>query len=189
MSVSSPNTFTRRAFLRKAAVLTATVPLVPGIMSSRASAGFGAGRATYRCLDREEAVFSETLVNALCPADELTLDGVACGLVRSIDRKLAGKFGAEASQLEGRPTHRQAFRAGVVRVNSAANHRFGVRFDQLNLRVAREFLRDVELGRAGRGLASWYRWNLDPLLVRASLYAPIHDGFSHRVFWKLYYLS
>src|SRR6058998_710148 len=47
----------------------------------------------YQFFSAEEAAFVEAVVSTMCPADDLTPDGVACGLATYMDRQLAGGFG------------------------------------------------------------------------------------------------
>src|SRR4051812_38381824 len=99
----------RRGFLRQVVSATAAVPLAPvlaggavtsALAANAAAASTGACKpepadnaAAYISLSREEAAFVETMVNIMCPADEMTPNGVDCGLPVYIDRQLAGDFG------------------------------------------------------------------------------------------------
>src|SRR3990172_4225595 len=96
MSEPSMNGLTRRDFLGKTVVLAGAMPFVPGLFPS-ARATVAAPAANYRSLTQSEATFTEALVNALCPADNLTPNGVTCGLATAIDGQLAGEFGAQPS--------------------------------------------------------------------------------------------
>jgi gluconate 2-dehydrogenase gamma chain len=142
----------------------------------RSTAGAAPG---YRCLNRDEAAFTEALVNVLCPADHLTPDGVTCGLASSIDRLLADEGIAVA----------QHFKAGVAAANTACQQRFGVRFDHLVASDADAFLHDIGAGRAGAAdlpLDSWLNERVNQLLVQASFAEPIYDRYCNRVFWKIF---
>jgi len=108
------------------------------------------------------------MVNALCPADRLTPNGVDCGLAASIDRQLAGVA----------LTQQQSFKGGIAAMNAACEERFGCRFDQLALAEASAYLREVAGG--------WLNQIVDPLLIQASFAGPIYDQYRNRVFWKLF---
>lgn len=155
-------------FLTPAAVSAAALP--------RSTADAAPG---YRCLTRDEAAFTEALVNALCPADHLTPDGVTCGLASSIDRLLADEGIAAA----------QHFKAGVAVADNACRGRFGVRLHRLTASDADGFARDIAAGRvagAGVPLDSWLDERVKPLLVQASFAEPIYDRYCNRVFWKMF---
>src|SRR3546814_1167654 len=47
------------------------------------------GAKGYQSSSPDEAAFVEALVNVMCPANELTPNGVDCGLATVIDRQLA----------------------------------------------------------------------------------------------------
>ena len=86
-TVESPS---RRNFLTMAAGMIGAAP----VMSSfeRLAFPFSSARAAknassptnsaikYKCLEGDEAAFTEAMVNILCPSDHLTPDGVTCGL-------------------------------------------------------------------------------------------------------------
>lgn len=215
MSESNMKGPTRRRFLEKAAVLAGGMPFMPGLV--QAVGLFSAARAkpaaasapsvdpasNYRSLSRDEAAFTETMVNVLCPADHLTPNGVTCGLATFIDRELAGDFspGRERfaratwehedaqsdAQLPG--NQEQLFKAGIAAANRACQERFGVRFDQLAAADAGGFLRDIAAGRVAEAhvpLASWLNELVDPLLTQICFAGPIYDGYNNRVFWKIF---
>jgi gluconate 2-dehydrogenase gamma chain len=157
----------------------------------------------YRSLSPDEAVFTETMVNVLCPADHLTPNGVTCGLARLIDRQLAGDFGTdggrcapvawaheEAQSRSQLPlTPEQFFKDGIAAANRACQERFRLRFDQLAASDASAFLRDIAGGRvidAQMSLVTWSNQLVDPLLIQACFAGPIYDGYCNRVFWKLF---
>ena len=144
----------RRGFLRQVVSAT-TVPLAPMLAGGAATSALVANAATpeackpepadssgtYLSLSREEAAFVETMVNIMCPADELTPNGVDCGLPTYIDRQLAGDFGRGAKRYsrgpwqQGKPEHgyqlpltpEQHFKAGVAAANEACVARHGDR--------------------------------------------------------------
>jgi gluconate 2-dehydrogenase gamma chain len=205
---------TRRRFLENAAVLAGGMPFMPRVVrdvglfwaASRkpAANGLPANSASnYRSLSRDEAAFTETMVNVLCPADHLTPNGVTCGLATFIDRELAGDFRPRRDQFaratwehESAETdaqlpdnQEQLFKAGIAAANRVCQERFGVRFDQLAAADAGGFLRDIAAGRVNDvhvPLASWLNELVDPLLTQICFAGPIYDGYNNRVFWKIF---
>ncbi|MFN4764811.1 gluconate 2-dehydrogenase subunit 3 family protein, partial [Gillisia sp. Q332] len=118
----------RRRFLKQAATFAGSAPFVPAVgaatmvavpLSAHAqgnadtgnAAGLGPGIQGYQSLGPDEAAFVETLVNVMCPADELTPGGVDCGLAVFIDRQLAGGYGKgerlymRGPWVQGKPQH------------------------------------------------------------------------------------
>ena len=73
----------RRDFLKSVA-LAAGIGSVPASVAGAAAAGASTGASSppsaYLSLGPDEAAFVETLVNVMCPADDLTPNGVDCGL-------------------------------------------------------------------------------------------------------------
>jgi hypothetical protein len=80
----------RRIFLKQVAAAPFGVALAGVSADVAAQAQAPAG---YTSLGPEEAAFVEMLVNVMCPADNLTTNGVDCGLATFIDRQVAGDFG------------------------------------------------------------------------------------------------
>jgi gluconate 2-dehydrogenase gamma chain len=133
----------------------------------------------YRCLNAEEAAFTAAMVNVLCPADDLTPNGVTCGLVRAIDQELA-----RSSVLQAR-----RFKDGVSVANSACQRQFHMTFDRLPPLDAAAFLHTVLAGNVQGGdvrLATWARDIVNPILTHACFVEQIYDGYSNRVFWKVF---
>jgi len=100
----------RRLFLRQVATLAGSASLAPKVIGAAAVAAGSAIAAPasaqpagapiasapafgYESLGPDEASFVEAMVNVMCPADNLTPNGVDCGLAVFIDRQLAGGFG------------------------------------------------------------------------------------------------
>jgi gluconate 2-dehydrogenase gamma chain len=147
-----------------------------------------------------EAAFTETMVNVRCPADHLTPDGTTCGLARFIDRQLAGSFGggcAQGAWENGSPglcaqlplTQEQFFKAGIAAANTACEQRFGARFDRVAASDAAAFLHDIAAGRvvdADLPLESWFADVVEPMLVNACFTGPVYEGYTNKVFWKLF---
>ena len=192
MNESSIKRPTRRGFLENAVALTGVIPLMPRLVMRNLSLFSAASTKTaavaetpridraspYRSLNRDEAAFTEAMVSVLCPADHLTPDGVTCGLVIVMDRKLTNEVG----------TGVRDFKAGIAAANRACQERFGVRFDQLSAPEAGGFLRDIAADRvrADVSLASWLNERVNPLLMQACFAGPIYDGYCNKVFWKIF---
>src|SRR6218665_126877 len=106
-----------RLFLGRAISVAGAAPL-----SSRLGPAAGAGAALvataanaantpaampapvgYQCFSADEAAFTETMVNVMCPADQFTPNGVDCGLAIFIDRQLSGAFGQGAGRYMSGP--------------------------------------------------------------------------------------
>lgn len=209
MSESSMKRPTRRAFLKEAVALTGVMPLVPRLAqglglvlvaspAAAANAPSVASASPYRFLNRNEAAFTETMVNVLCPADELTPNGVTCGLATYIDRELAGDFGPHGRVAWNRRnarsdsplplTEEQCFKAGIIAADTACQQRFGVRFHQLGTADAAAFLREIAAGRVvdtNVPLACWLHRLVYPLILQASVTGSIYEMYSSKVSWKL----
>jgi gluconate 2-dehydrogenase gamma chain len=187
MSGRGMNAFTRRDFLGMAVVLTGAAPFVPSLFPYTRKTGVAPG-ATYRSLAQNEATFTEILVSALCPADDMTPNGVTCGLVTFIDRQLAGEFGAQPSS-QWPLSKQEFFKDGVIAADVASRRRFGVPFDQLGTPDAGVFLAAIASGRVTEVdflLASWHKQIVHPLLVQASFSGPIYSRYGNRVFTKIF---
>src|SRR5260221_94387 len=108
----------RRNFLKGVARVTAIIPIhvqqaaplvatLGTALAASAASAPGAGSAPlppdgYQFFSIEESAFVEAMVTTMCPADELTPDGVQCGLATFMDRHLAGGFGSgERLYMEG----------------------------------------------------------------------------------------
>ena len=195
MSESSIGRPTRRGFLKNTAVLAGAMPLMPqlGLASGRdassASETTSAAAASYyRVLNPGEAAFTEAMVNALCPADHRSADGVTCGLATLIDRQLAGAFDT-GSEGVVREAQAHLFKTGIEAANSACQERFGTRFDRLSPADARLFLDDIAADRVsapGFSLAAWSSEVVTPLLTQACFSGTVYDTYANRVFWKVF---
>jgi gluconate 2-dehydrogenase gamma chain len=180
----------RRYFLGKTAVIASAIQVVSSPIFS-AAAGRSAGPAAgYRSLNKDEAAFTEALVNALCPADHLTPNGRECGLARFLDRQLASNEGGKKEvHLSPLPlTRERFFKAGIAAANVACQERFAVRFHQLSARDASRLLQDIAGGRVSNltfPLTAWLNQFVDPMLIQGSFTGPIYENFNYRVFWKL----
>jgi len=182
MAEGTSSNLSRRRFLGGTLGVAGTVPFgfsLSAAASATTPAAVGTG---YRGLTATEAAFTETMVNALCPADHLTPNGVDSGLADFIDAHLAGELDA------GVHGQRELFRAGIAAANESCRKRFGVPFDRLAPADARQFLCDMAAGNiaAELPLSSWTSDVLDPLLKQACFSGPIYDAYGTRMFWKLF---
>lgn len=177
-----PSSVSRRRFLGRTLAAAAVVPLAPAlapVAAVAASSGDTASGAAYRSLTLAEAGFTESMVNALCPADALTPDGVTSGLAAFIDAHLSGA--APEAQ-------RELFRHGVAAADAACLARRGASLAELSQADARLFIREMAAGEvlATLPLASWYADVVEPMLRQACFSGPIYEGLDGRMFWKLF---
>ena len=187
MSERSKNGLTRRDFLGKTAVVAGAASLFPGLFPA-AGAKVAAPAAGYHSLTTAEATFTEAMVNALCPADQLTPDGATCGLASFIDGQLAGEFGAQPSP-KWPLSNKEFFKTGVAAANEASLWRSGVPFHQLHPSDARVFLAEIASGQVrdtGVSLAFWHKQVVDPLLVQAAFSGPVYLAYDNSVFTKIF---
>jgi gluconate 2-dehydrogenase gamma chain len=171
----------RRDFLVKGVAVAGALSFFPSLLTH--ITGTPAG---YRALRSDEARFTEALVNAMCPPDRLTPNGVSCGLAFFMDAHLAGEFGAESSLHAA--SKREFYGQGVAALDAASRQRFGRPFSQLTDREAGILLADAAAGRVASPvpLATWYREVVDPLLVQASFSGPVYDRYDNNVFQKIF---
>jgi gluconate 2-dehydrogenase gamma chain len=156
----------------------------------------------YTCLSQDEAAFVETMVNVMCPADDLTPNGVDSGLAAFIDRQLAGDFGRGGRRYSRGPwrqglpqqglqlplTPEQHFKAGIAAANDASVARHGKTFDQLAPAEANAFLESLAAGQVASeslALATWFNELVYPLFNQACFADPIYGGNVGKVFWKM----
>jgi gluconate 2-dehydrogenase gamma chain len=212
----------RRAFLTGVAAVTGAAPLMPGVMTGVAAAATvaaveGPAQASggaapiaersshelgYESLGPDEIEFIEAVVTVMCPADNLTPNGVDCGLATFIDRQLAGGFGKgerlymRGPWRQGKPQHgyqlplspEQFFKVGVAAANEAAAKKFGKSFSELMSADADAFLHDLAAGNvkdARLSLSSWFNELVYPLFIQACFADPIYGGNGGKVFWKM----
>src|SRR5258706_15583374 len=206
----------RRDFLKQVGAIAGVVPIshrVIGIASvgvvaaaaSSAKAGdspLAAPFTGYQFFGPDEATFVEALVNVMCPADELTPNGVDCGLATFIDRQLAGAFGAGQGRYmrgpwkKGKPqlgfqlplTPRQFFNAGIAAARDACAKRYSKSFDLLAPAGANTFLTELAGGRVSVPqvpLALWFIELVYPLFAQACFADPLYGGNNDKVFWKM----
>lgn len=203
----------RRGFLKRVATVSGALPFTQGFAGGTAAIALIAPATAasasqpkewvgYSSLSPGEASFTEALVRVMCPADDYTPDGVACGLATYIDRQLAGSFGKGAKRYlrgpwaEGKPQHgyqlpltpEQYFKTGAATVSVASEHRFGKPFDQLAPADADAFLHDLAAGKvvdAELNLAAWFNELVYPLFEQACFADPIYGGNRDKVFWRV----
>lgn len=154
----------------------------------------------YQSFGPSEVAFVESLVNHMCPSDDLTPNGVDCGIATYIDRQLAGGFG-QGERLytagpwpAGKPQHGYqspllpdaAFKLGIAHVNEVCRTRFSHDFDGLPQADAERVLQDVAAGRAApyaAWLKDWFDDLVYPLFTEACFADPIYGGNRNKVFW------
>jgi gluconate 2-dehydrogenase gamma chain len=214
MSHETHNRLGRRGFLQGVAAVTGAIslssPSVAGAEDAEVSRSdeasdfrsLPAPEAGYQSLGPDEAGFVEALVNVMCPADNLTPNGVDCGLAIYIDRQLAGGFGKgerlymRGPWKAGKPQHgyqvpltpEQYFKIGIAAANEAAQRKFGHSFTELKPDEAETFLQDLAAGRIQDmrlALGSWFNELVYPLFVQACFADPIYGGNAGKVFWRM----
>jgi gluconate 2-dehydrogenase gamma chain len=141
-------------------------------------------------------------VTTMCPADDLTPDGVACGLATFIDRQLAGGFGnAERLYMAGpwqpgKPEQGYQlafdpagfFRAGLSAVQAACVAASKVKLEQLAPAQCDAFLQALGQGKYTDPripLAQWFNELVLPLFEQACFADPVYGGNRGKVFWKM----
>ena len=195
MRVETSANVSRRRFIGGTLAFAGALPFAPVVAAVSPSATNGArvpglpgapGRPAtavgYKSLTAAEAAFVETMVNALCPADRLTPDGVSSGLAAFVDAHLGGQVDA------GVHGQRELFRAGMKAAGEACRDRCGRAFHELDPADARQFLRDIAAGEVPGHfpLASWYSDVVGPVLKHACFSGPVYDAHGSRMFWKLF---
>lgn len=213
----APPLSARRVFLGQAAVgatallclrgETAPIPAAAAPASAAPGppppAGLADEGGVYLSLGPDEADFLEALVGHMCPADELTPDGVECGLAVFIDRELAGAFGrGDRLYLRGpfRPgiaedgyqlalIPEQFFKAGIRVLDAGCVQRHGAAFARLDASARESALTDIAAGRwdaaGGFSLGSWFNELVYPLFTQACFSDPVYGGNRDKVFWRM----
>jgi gluconate 2-dehydrogenase gamma chain len=205
----------RRGFLKQVAMAAAVAPLGSNLMAAAATEGSApdpapsatgaavpAPAAGYASLGPDEAGFLEAMLNVMCPADQLTPNGVDCGLAVFIDRQLAGDFGRGARLYRqgpwpaGRPelgyqlplTPEQYFKAGIAAAGETCRKARGKRFEELAPAEADAFLQDLAADKFNDGplaLGAWFNGLVYPLFEQACFADPLYGGNNGKVFWKM----
>jgi gluconate 2-dehydrogenase gamma chain len=196
----------RRIFLKQIAASSGALAVAAPGIATAADAAPAAPAAPalvgYQSFSPDEAEFVETLVNIMCPADNLTPNGVDCGLATFIDRQLAGDFGRGDRLYRSGPWHRgkpqlgyqlpltpeQFFKTGVAAAKAACTTKLGKGFDELSEAEANAFLTDLAGGKYDdprAPLAEWFNDLVYPLFTQACYADPLYGGNRGKVFWKL----
>jgi len=199
----------RRIFLKQIAASSGALAVgttqaiaAPADPAPAPAAPAASGLAGYQSLGPDDALFVETLVNFMCPADSLTPNGVDCGLATYIDRQLAGDFGRGDRLYRvgpwrpGKPqlgyqlplTPEQFFKAGIAATSEACKQKFGKGFDEVSDAEADAFLIDISAGKFDQPrmpLGQWFNELVYPLFTQACFADPLYGGNRAKVFWKL----
>lgn len=207
----------RRGFLKQVIGGASALPFAQGLVAGSVATAATAAEAQaapaaaapvvnqvfgYTCFSPSEAAFVEAMVNIMCPADELTPNGVDTGLAIYIDRQLSGDFGRGLKRytrgpwLQGKPEHgpqspltpEQQFKAGIEAANAASVKQFGKTFDQLSPADGNGFLMALggnKVKDARVDLAGWFNDLIYPLFQQACFADPVYGGNVGKVFWKM----
>jgi gluconate 2-dehydrogenase gamma chain len=209
--ISNDGATPRRRFIKQIAGAAAVIPIHALAIAPSAKAAENALPASapatplpdgYQYFSAGEAAFVEALVTTLCPADELTPDGVACGLATFMDRQLAGGFGngerlyMEGPWQAGKPEQGYQlpfdpagfFRAGLAATQAACQAANGKKLEELA-----PAQRDAFLGALAEGkitdnrtaLAQWFNELVYPLFEQACFADPLYGGNRDKVFWRM----
>lgn len=202
----------RRELLRRMAGAAITGTAITGTVAAAAPPAGAAEEAAaapapaappgYQSLGPQEAALVEALVDVMCPADQLSPAGTACGLAVFIDRQLAGGFGhgerlyMRGPWRHGKPqlgyqlplTPEQFFKVGLAALNDACRKTHGRNFDALPAADADAFLSAVAAGKVTDPrvpLATWFDDLVYPLFVQACFADPVYGGNRDKVFWRM----
>jgi len=202
----------RRGFLQHALVAAGGATLGARLTAASAPAGPAVGLPAaaptpdaaqpYLSFGPEEAAFVEMMVNVMCPADELTPNGVDCGLAIFIDRQLAGAFGKgdrlyrRGPWRQGKPelgyqlplTPEEFFKLGLAAADQACVQRQGKSFADLDTAGADRFLTALAAGEIADprlSLAEWFNDLVYPLFNQACFADPVYGGNKGKVFWAM----
>src|SRR6218665_222031 len=148
-----PRHFLRQAISVAGAALVATGANATNAANTPAAMPAPVG---YQCFSADEAAFTETMVNVMCPADQFTPNGVDCGLAIFIDRPLSGAFGQGAGRYisgpwrQGKPevglqppfAPEQFHKAGVQATKPQGQKKFGKTIQSLPSAEAGPFLNE-----------------------------------------------
>src|SRR6267378_2835392 len=145
----------RRIFLKQVAGASGALAAVVTAGAAAAAPAIETP-AGYESLSPEEAAFVEAMVNVMCPADNLTPNGVDCGIAEYIDRQLTRGFGKRFEELAS--AEGDAFLQDVAAGKTP------------NTKVP---------------LAQWFNGLVYPLFTQACFADPIYGGNHGKVFWKL----
>jgi gluconate 2-dehydrogenase gamma chain len=190
------------ALAATAAIGTAAAVVPAGPPAAAVPAAAPAVPDGYQFFSAEEAAFVEAVVGTMCPAAELTPDGVACGLASYMDRQLAGGFGSgerlymQGPWPAGKPEQGYQlplapagfFRAGLAAAQRACQAANGKQFEQLAPAQRDAFLAALGDGKATDAavpLAAWFNELVYPLFEQACFADPVYGGNRGKVFWRM----
>jgi gluconate 2-dehydrogenase gamma chain len=205
----------RRRFIMSAAGIATVIPIhgfaagpTTGVPPSTVAASRTAAAPApvtpdgYQFLSTDEAAFVEAVVVTMCPADDLTPDGVGCGVATYMDRQLAGGFGTgERLYMEG-PWHAGKpeqgyqlpfdpagfFRAGLLEAQAACQLLNGKKLEELGSAQRDAFLTALADGKVTGDrvpLAQWFNELVYPLFEQACFADPVYGGNRNKVFWRM----
>jgi len=204
----------RRRFIKNVAGVAAVIPIqalaIAPIAAAAASAPSAASAPApespvpdgYQSFSTDEAAFVEAVVSTMCPADDLTPDGVACGLATFMDRQLAGGFGngerlyMEGPWSAGKPEQGYQlpfdpagfFRAGLAAAQAACQAANGMKLEQLAPAQRDAFLTALAQGKVAGDrvvLSQWFNELVYPLFEQACFADPVYGGNRDKVFWRM----
>jgi gluconate 2-dehydrogenase gamma chain len=204
----------RRRFIKGAAGIAAVIPIhafaAEPVAGATATAPAAAGPAVsapvvadgYQFFGTDEAAFVEAVVATMCPADEMTPDGVACGLATYMDRQLAGGFGTgerlymQGPWQGGKPEQGYQlpfdpagfFRAGIGAAQAACQVANGKKFEATDSTQRDAFLMALAEGKLTSEripLGQWFNELVFPLFEQACFADPVYGGNRNKVFWRM----
>jgi gluconate 2-dehydrogenase gamma chain len=201
----SDKEFGRRDFLKTAVAGGAAAATTGGVVAPEQAAAAQAAPPVspgYVFLNTEEAAFSETLVDHMVPADELTAKGTDIGLAVYIDRALASawgkgdrlymqgpwKLGAPSQGYQLPLTPAQLYRAGIEATNAHCTKTYGKSFDRITEAQREEVLLGLSRNTItfDSGLPVRDFWNVLYATVMEGMFSdPIYGGNRDKAGWKM----
>lgn len=202
----------RRRFLRQTAAGAASAAALvvpPGAQAQPAAAAAAKpGAATtpaptgYRWLKPSEQGFVEALVNHMCPADNLTPNGVDMGLATYFDQALGGEWGQGSRLYMKGPfqqgsanlgyqlglTPAQLFRTGTEGVATYCKAQYGKDFEALAVADKEAVLVGLRGGsiKLPNGIPSaTYFSHVYQLFTEGMFADPIYGGNRNKASWKM----
>jgi len=192
----------RRDFLKLSVAGAAAMGIPVASEAQTAAAKAAAASPGYVWLRPNEQSFVEALVNHMCPADELTGNGMALGLNVFFDRILGGEWG-QGSRLylkgpfpKGTPnqgyqlglTPSQLFRAGTEGLNEFCKKQFNKPFETLAVADKESVLKDLQTGKiklSNEIPSNTYFSHLYQMFTEAMFSDPIYGGNRNKAGWKM----
>lgn len=194
----------RRDFLKSAVAGGAAAATGGAGLAAEAAQAQGVEPAVpgYTFLNTDEAVFVETLVDHMIPADELSPKGTDMGLAVYIDRALASAWGkgdrlymqgpwklgvpAQGYQLPLTPA--QLYRAGIEATNAHCVKSYGKTFDKITEAQREEVLLGLSRGTiafaSGLPVRDWWT-TLYQSVMEGIFSDPIYGGNRNKAGWKM----